>query len=136
MRKEYEILLGEMISLARITDGNEHLITASATALLRLCLSEIRDGAADTVPLLERILDEKRNMVPDCFQCANPCGKTFPFDLAELPEGEVGDLKYAILDALCSNPNVEEALLYRSLAVISFQDYEKEDLLPILNAIG
>ena len=118
MKKEYEILFGEMISLARITDGNEHLITPSSTALLRQCLREIRSAEAKTDILCQQIEAEKRKMVPDCFQCANPCGKTFPFSLDELPEGEIRSLKYAILDALCQNPDVEESLLYHSLTAV------------------
>lgn len=136
MKKEYEILFAEMISLARITDGNEHLITASSTALLRQCLKEMRSAEEETQILCERIVAEKKKMVPDCFQCANPCGKTFPYSMDELPEGEIRSLKYAILDALCQNPDVEESLLYRSLTVISLSDYTKEDLLPILESIS
>lgn len=136
MSKEYEILFGEMISLARITDGNEHLITPSTTALLRHCLREMQAGTADTRALCAQIVAEKQNLVPDCFRCANPCGKTFPFDLQELSEGESRALKYAIAETLCKNPGVEESALYRSLTVISLSDYEKEDLLPILEAIS
>ena len=136
MKNGYEVLLGEMISLARITDGNEHLITPSSTALLRQCLAQIRSGTADVSALCRRIAEEKRNMVPDCFRCANPCGKTFPFDMGELPEGEIRQLKYAIIDALCRGPQVEESLLYRSLTVISLADYGPEDLIPILRSIS
>ena len=136
MKKEYEILFGEMISLARITDGNAHLITPSSTALLRQCLLQMGTETADLPALCARISAEKRKMVPDCFQCANPCGKTFPFDWKELPKGNIRDLKYAIGDALCRNPGVEESLLYRSLTVISLADYEEGDLLPVLEAIS
>ena len=135
MDKEYELLWGEMISLARITDGNGHLITPQSTALLRRCLEEMAAGTADAPELAGQIVAEKQNMVPDCFRCANPCGKTFPFDFAELPEGEIRKLKYAILDALCRRSHVKEDLLYRALTVVSLSDYEKEDLLPILQEI-
>ena len=136
MKKEYEILFGQMISLARITDGNEHLITPTATALLRQCLVQMGAGTADVPALCAQIVAEKQKMVPDCFLCANPCGKTFPFDLEEIPAGEIRDMKYTILDALCRNPGLEESLLYRSLTVISLGDYEEADLLPILDAIS
>lgn len=136
MKKEYEVLFGEMIGLARATDGNEHLINPAATAVLRLCLTEMGKGTADAALLRQMVEDEKRKMVPNCFTCANPCGRTFPFDLAELPAGEIRDLKFAILDALCRSPAVEEGLLYRCLVVIGLGDYEKEDLLPLLHQIG
>ena len=135
MKPEYEELFGEMISLARITDGNEHLITPDSTALLRLCLNRMASGTADTQLLMKEILAQKQKMVPDCFRCANPCGKTFPYDLGELPEGEIRDLKIAILDRLCVKADVQEDLLYRALTAVSLWGYEKEDLLPILDMI-
>ena len=135
MKPEYEELFGEMISLARITDGNEHLITPDSTALLRRCLSRMASGTADPQLLTTEILAQKQKMVPDCFRCANPCGKTFPYDLGELPEGEIRDLKIAILDRLCVKPYVPEDLLYRALTAVSLWGYEKEDLLPILDMI-
>ena len=135
MKPEYEELFGEMISLARITDGNEHLITPDSTALLRRCLSRMASGTADPQLLTTEILAQKQKMVPDCFRCANPCGKTFPYDLGELPEGEIRDLKVAILDRLCVKPDVPEDLLYRALTAVSLWGYEKEDLLPILDMI-
>ena len=135
MKPEYEELFGEMISIARITDGNEHLITPDSTALLRLCLSRMASGTADTQVLAKEILAQKQKMVPDCFRCANPCGKTFPYDLGELPEGEIRDLKIAILDRLCVKADVQEELLYRALTAVSLWGYEKEDLLPILDMI-
>ena len=135
MKPEYEELFGEMISLARITDGNEHLITPDSTALLRLCLNRMASGTADTQLLMKEIVSQKQKMVPDCFRCANPCGKTFPYDLGELPEGEIRDLKVAILDRLCVKADVPEDLLYRALTAVSLWGYEKEDLLPILDMI-
>ena len=135
MKPEYEELFGQMISLARITDGNEHLITPDSTALLRRCLRQMASGTADPQVLTTEILAQKQKMVPDCFRCANPCGKTFPYDLGELPEGESRDLKIAILDGLCVKPDVPEDLLYRALTAVSLWGYEKEDLLPILDMI-
>ena len=135
MKQEYEGLFGEMIALARITDGNEHRITPDATALLRRCLRRMASGTADLDMLPEEIVAQKRKMVPDCFRCANPCGKTFPYDLGELPEGEIRDLKVAILDGLCMKADAEEDLLYRALTAVSLWGYEKEDLLPILDGL-
>jgi len=131
----YKPLFAEMISLARITDGNEHLITAASTALLRQCLTKMGTATADVADLCLKVVAEKQKMVPDCFRCANPCGKTFPFDFQELPEGECGALKLQILDALCCNPYLEESLLYRCLTVVSLSGYEKEELTSILQEI-
>ena len=130
MKQEYEGLFGEMIALARITDGNEHLITPDSTALLRRCLSRMASGTADAQVLAKEIVAQKQKMVPDCFRCANPCGKTFPYDLGELPEGEFRDLKVAILDGLCVKADVQEDLLYRALTVVSLWSMKKRIFCP------
>lgn len=131
----YRPLFAQMISLARITDGNEHLITPDSTALLRHCLARTAASAADIPDLSEKIVAQKRSMVPDCFRCANPCGKTFPFDFRQLEEGECGSLKLQILDALCAKPDLEEGLLYRSLTVVSLDGYTPEELTDLLREI-
>lgn len=137
MKREYEQLIGALIGIARAVDGNEHLITPSATALIRACLRGIREDIADAEQLMVEILEEKRKIVPDCFVCANPCGRTSPFDLSQIPEGEIRQLKFTLLDALCCcAETVDEALLYRCLAVIGIEDYEREELLPLLHQLS
>ena len=136
MNPVYEPLFGELISIARIADGNTHLITPETTALLRHCLAQIGSGTEDTEGLCRKVVEQKREMVPDCFSCANPCGKTFPFDFRSLPEGECGRLKLRILDALCKNNAVEEALLYQCLTIVGLDGYEAEELTALLQKIG
>ena len=132
----YETAFGELISLARITDGNPHLITPGTTALIRQCLEQIAAGREDPAVLCRIVAEEKRKMVPDCFQCANPCGKTFPFDFRQLPDGECGRLKLRILDALCHNSGVEESLLYQCLTIVGLEGYEEEELTALLHKIA
>ena len=137
MRKEEERLLGELIGLARATDGNEHLINSSATAVIRETLSAVCREAADLDGLAEKIRIEKQKMVPDCFVCANPCGRTSPCDLSLIPNGPVRMLKYALLEALCLfGETVEEKLLYHALVAVGIEDFEAEDLLPILHQLN
>ena len=137
MKKEYEALIGELIGLARATDGNEHLITPSATEVIRSCLHAVYTKTGDISCLLEQILEEKRKMVPNCFICANPCGRTSAFDFSELPAGPIRELKLALLDTLCAAADsVPEHILYRDLAIISIPDYTEEDLLPMLRELS
>lgn len=135
MTTTYASLFGELISIARIADGNTHLITPETTAFLRHCLDQIAAGTAQLEPLCRSAQAQKRKMVPDCFSCANPCGKTFPFDLLDLPEGECGSLKRQILEALCRSM-VEEALLYQCLTVVGLDGYEATELTELLQKIG
>lgn len=137
MKKEYEQLIGELIGLARATDGNEHLIIPSATAMIRECLLAVGNETADTEYFMARILEEKRKIVPNCFVCANPCGRTSPFDLDQIPEGEIRELKFALLDALLRTADtVREDILYRDLVIIGLEDYERQDLLPLIQELA
>lgn len=137
MKKVYEVLIGELIGLARATDGNEHLINPSATAVLRECLAKIATDSADVQALRQKVEAEKRKMVPNCFVCANPCGRTDSFDLSEIPEGEIRELKLSLLDALCRQAEaLPENILYRNLVIIGLSDYDREDLLPLIQEIS
>lgn len=98
-------LIGELIGLARATDGNEHLISESSTAfIIEGLYVSTGDSACDenTIQiLLERIVDEKKKMVPDCFLCASPCGKTAAYNMDRLRNGkdELYSLKLMLLSA-------------------------------------
>lgn len=88
-------ILGELIGLARCTENNEHLISASTTSLVLEALA-CADGA-----ILPRIEAEKRRMVPDCFACASPCGRNSAYDISSIPEAEKAE-KQRIMAALRS----------------------------------
>ena len=136
MKKEYKKLIGELIGLARAIDGNEHLILPSTTLLIRECLLAIEEGTADPEYYTTNVIEEKRKVVPNCFVCANPCGRTSPFDLNELPEGEIRELKLSLLDTLCRSANdIREDILYRDLVIISLEDYTPQDLLPLIDEL-
>lgn len=136
-------VIGALIGLARATDGNEHLISASATA-------SVLDGLVATKPgtdadnyaleaLLGRVEEEKRKMVPDCFLCANPCGRTSDYDLGLLNKADeqIRMLKNRILIgiqriAAAVPPNIDYLIFYKALVVIGMDDYTAEDLIPVV----
>lgn len=141
-------LTGALIGLARATDGNEHLISPSSTAVIAACLPATRPGAepdaAELEALLKQVEQEKRKMVPGCFVCAAPCGKTSDYDVARLqsaPE-EIRRLKGLLLSGirdLAACPHRDDAadrFFYKALVVIGMEDYEAEDLRPILQEAG
>lgn len=137
MDKNSGFLLGQLIGLCRATDGNEHLISPSATAVIRECLRAVDCGSGDVSLLSEKVEREKRKMVPDCFVCAAPCGRTSACDLSAMEDGPVRRLKFRLLDELCRRADsAEEKLLYRCLVAVGIGDYEEEDLLPLLQEVS
>lgn len=82
-------LLGELIGLARATEGNEHLITPAVTAVVIRCLAAAEQPEDNLESLLTLVEDRKRGMVPNCFSCAAPCGRNNAFDLQKLREEPV-----------------------------------------------
>ena len=124
MEQRHMALLGALIGLARATDGNEHLISPSSTALVRECLRAAAEGTAATEPLMDRIEAEKQKMVPDCFLCAAPRGKTAAFDLGKLSEEESGirSKKHNLIDALCrGGATAREQILYNVLNAVGIE---------------
>ena len=127
-----EKVIGALIGLARATDGNEHLISDDATAVIMEGLTSCDEQ------ILEKIDTEKRKMVPGCFACASPCGRTAAFDLAELNKADedIRWLKMQILkrlQMLASAPkNTDRTLFYKGLIVVGMEDYTADDLRGVL----
>lgn len=127
-------LIGQLIGLARATDGNEHLRSPEAGAVIRQCLSAAPESEDKLQELLGGVEAVKRAMVPDCFLCANPCGKTAAFDLRELEilPAEEQAAKLAILEALLNaTSQTPEAALYRGLIALGMEGLP----ISLLNAI-
>ena len=132
-------LIGALIGLARATDGNAHLISESATAVVIQGLNALGESK-DAVPeqLFDRVTEEKRKMVPDCFTCASPCGRTADYDMAKVRNAspEIRELKTRLLHhirAMAAKPetgtyrNAEE-FLYKALTVLGMDDFGPEML--------
>ena len=124
-------LIGELIGLARATDGNEHLISDHSTTVIRACLTASPDFEEALNAYLSRVEEAKREMVPDCFLCANPCGKTAAFDLSQLESlpTDLRNAKQKILEALqdAAYP-APEAALYRGLIALGMDGLSAEFL--------
>ena len=145
-------LTGTLIGLARATDGNEHLISDTSTAVILEGLAATRTGAESDDAALERLcaraVEEKRKMVPDCFTCASPCGKNNDYDMSKLWNGDedVRSLKSLILFGIrgvaacaCRAGYHEREVgefLYKALIVIGIDDYGMDDLLSIALEVG
>lgn len=147
-------LTGALISLARVTDGNEHLISKSSTEIILEGLAATADNASCDCSALEqflnRVTEEKRKMVPDCFTCASPCGKNNDYDMQKLwtAEENVRSMKLRILSGIRSmaaharrteaSGYPEEAVisfLYKGLIVLGMDDWGTEELAPIVREL-
>lgn len=130
-----EKLLGELVGLARATDENEHLITESVTDLIAEILRVTVCEEAQYNQYSAKIDAAKREMVPDCFHCVNPCGRTAALDLKTM-DGEsfqIKQVKFSILQKLqmlaASARNRERDLkLYRGLVILGLEGYVPEEL--------
>lgn len=125
-------LIGKLIGLARATEGNEHLIRESLFTLIRASLSQ----EIDEKKLIKLCNEEKKYLVPDCFSCMCPCGRTSDYDIEELEEesGVGRDLRVIILNELFYQKGIDNNLLLRALYAIG-ANYWKEELIPILKEL-
>ena len=117
-----EKLLGAVIGLARATENNEDLITEKTDQLLTDALvaslpdSNYTDSALED--LYYNVMSEKWRIIPSCFTCASPCGRTDNYDMHDLSfmdwkrlEGIVQEeIRFGLLDAGISELQVDAYL--------------------------
>lgn len=136
-----EMLLGELVGLARATDGNEHLITQAVTEMIAEVLRANVRSESGYHAYSGKIDAAKREMVPDCFLCANPCGRTSALDLKNL-KGEsqqIQETKLAILSKIrtisCTERSREDDLkLYRGLVILGLEGYSPKELTALFES--
>ena len=148
-------LTGALIGLARATDGNEHLISASSTAVvvesLFATLTNVNFDNDALTALWDRVNAEKQKMVPDCFACASPCGKNNGYDIEKLwnADEDIRSLKSLILfgirgmaayayhaAVLGYHDDSVDRFFYKALTAIGMDDFGMEELLPIVMEVG
>ena len=134
----YNKLVGELIGLARATDGNEHLITPDVTKLIRQCLGIDQSDETQIDHLITEVVAAKKTMVPDCFYCANPCGRTNSYDMYALKDEPelIQKPKKDILEKLRTcHESTTEASLYRGLIAIGLEHTAPDFLTGIAEEI-
>ena len=124
-------VLSALVALARATEGNEWNITADTRGLIT---EAINDDGENTESLLKRIEDERKRLVPDCFHCASPCGRTAPYDLEGLinADEETKKAKQILLSSLKEVSGKGDDLIFRVLYAIGRDDWSAEELLQVL----
>ena len=139
-----ETLLGELIGIVRAVDGSEHLIRPATDMLVREVLAAAADPAAEPAQLnalLHCVEEEKRALVPGCFACASPCGRTAAYDMARLKTDppEVRAVKEQLLQALFCAGKAEKVpvrALYPPLFAIGLEDVAAEELQPFVKELA
>lgn len=147
-------LTGVLIGLARAAEGNEYLLTDSTENVLLEGLFAISPNAnvdgESLTELIERVEEEKKKLVPNCYHCASPCGKSSDYDLQNLAELEdnIRSAKQQILSGLQSMINYAyhaAELGYRDQTITHFfykalysigADWEEEDLKSVIDEAG
>ena len=124
-------VLSALVALARATEGNEWNITADTRGLIT---EAINDDGGNTESLLKRIEGERKRLVPDCFHCASPCGRTAPYDLEGLinADEETKKAKQILLSSLKEVSGKGDDLIFRVLYAIGRDDWSAEELLHVL----
>ena len=147
-------LAGALIGLARATEGNEHAISDSTSSAMIEGLFILKNEPFDDEKLLvtmKKVEVEKQKLVPDCFLCACPCGRTNDYDLALLwhSDEDIRSLKLSILSGICEIATYiyrafalghkDESIykfLYKALFSIGTEDWGTEKLLPIVQEVN
>lgn len=130
-------LVGALIGLSRAVDNNEHLITPDTNAALLRALTAATPAECEAA--LTALQQQKRLLVPNCFDCASPCGRTADCDFPALLDAapDARDARLSLLDALRalaraqSTPTPDAcAFLYRGLFALGTETYTPADLQP------
>lgn len=150
-----EQLTGALIGIARAVEGNEHLISDSTDKI-------IREGLAATFPgtkpendslsaLIQDAENEKRKLVPLCYECAAPCGKNNNYDMSRLrtADEDVCSLKLLLLCGLRSmaaagcraaalgRTDCEvNRFFYQALFAVGEESFGVQELLPVVAKFG
>lgn len=143
-------LTGVLIGIARAVDGNAHLISGSTDKI-------VREGLAAALPngnseddslsaLIRRAEEEKRKLIPLCYECASPCGKNNNYDMRRLyaAEEDICSLKLLILCGIRSmaayacraadlgrTDQEVNRFFYQALFVIGEESFEVPELLSV-----
>ena len=127
-------LTGALIGLARATEGNESKITNSTYLTMPEGLS-VSAAALDKETfsaVLGRLEAEKKKLIPLCYDCASPCGRTANYNIQNLwsSPAKIRALKTLILYGL----NGMAVYAYRAALLGCFDseinDFSAERFMP------
>ncbi len=146
-------LTGALIGIARAVDGNEHLISESTDRIVLEGLSATLTnfGCDSLSALIQRAADEKKRLIPHCFECASPCGKNNDYDMNRLwtASEDVRSLKMLLLFGIrgmavytchaAAQGHVDQDVtrfFYQALFAIGEESFGTQELFPIVKKVG
>ena len=148
-------LTGALIGLARAAEGNEDLINEATNQLvlegLFSTITNVNFNNDTLKVLIDKVQEEKKRLVPNCFACASSCGRTDDFDMQSLwqENEDIRSLKSLILFGIRGMAAyayhaavlgyTEQAVMdffYKALVVIGMKDCGMNLLLPVVMETG
>lgn len=148
MEQLWNELLGAIIGLARASEGNEAELTEETHAALLAGLSAApEDGEEAIAACIRRIHAEKQRIIPNCYACAMPCGRTSDYHMEDLRLG-IGDapaLRALILSGLriaapalrqAGAPAEDMTTVYGGLITVGLDGLSADFLLDTAAAVG
>ena len=148
-------LVGALIGIARAVDGNEHLISGSTDKIVReglaAALPDANLGKDSLSALIQRAEDEKKKLIPLCYECAAPCGKNHNYDMRRLctADEDICSLKLLILCGIRSmaayacraaelgqTDHEVSRFFYQALFAIGEESFGVQELFPVSIKFG
>ena len=116
-----------MIGLVRAIEGNEHFISEKTDFLLLrgLYLIAQQEDKIALQELMNKIDTLKREIVPGCYACGAPCGRTSAPSETLFTEAKDAALRLTLLSALREQP-FDAATLYPTLYRLGMNEISVE----------
>lgn len=146
-------LTGTLIGLARATDNAPDVNDGTWRLMIEGLFTTVTNVSFNEKTLrelIDRVHAEKARLVPDCSDCAAPCGRAADYDMARLwnAQEDIRSLKSLILfgvRGMAAYAHHALVLGYTDAAVNDFfakalftvgEDWGMEELLPIVMEVG
>ncbi len=144
-------LTGALVGLARATEGNSHRVSNSTDMAMLDGLCALADDTGTNADSLNELINrmdiEKRRLIPDCYNCASPCGRTADYDVSILHSSDSKPvaLRKLLLSGVCAlssivrkaylaglaDPQINE-YFYRVLYAAGMGDWDERELVPMV----
>ena len=148
MSRLWDELLGAVIGLARASEGNEADLTDETNTALLAGLAAAPDSDGELLSAcIQRIHAEKKRIIPNCYACAMPCGRTSDYDTSALRGGIGGapalralilsglrNLAPALLKGGCDRETM--AVIYQALVIVGLDDLSVDYLTDTAAEVG
>lgn len=148
-------LTGSLIGLARAVDGNEDLVTELTDKVviesLFTTITNVNFHNETVKEMIEKVQEEKKKLVPLCYECTASCGRNDDYDMSTLWQAneDIRSLKSFILFGIrgmaayayhammlgYTDKEVNE-FFYTALFAIGMDSWGQEELLPVVMKVG